>query len=49
VHSSRASWLEIQATPAATIEADGQLVGTTPARVRVLAGAIRVLDCASPA
>jgi diacylglycerol kinase (ATP) len=49
VRSSRASWVEIQATPAATIEADGQLVGTTPARVRVLPGAIRVLDCAPPA
>lgn len=49
VRSSRAASLEIHANPPATIEADGQLVGITPARVSVLPGAIRVLDCAPPA
>lgn len=47
VRSSRAACLELEATPPATIEADGQLVGTTPARIGVLPGAIRVLDCAA--
>jgi YegS/Rv2252/BmrU family lipid kinase len=49
VRSSRTACLEMRANPAATIEADGQIVGTTPARLRVLPGAIQVLDCAPPA
>jgi YegS/Rv2252/BmrU family lipid kinase len=49
VRYRRVACLEMQAVPPATIEADGQLVGTTPARVRVLPGAVSVLDCTLPA
>ncbi len=35
----------IAARPQAEIEADGQLIGRTPLTVRILAGALRALDC----
>jgi YegS/Rv2252/BmrU family lipid kinase len=45
VRTARAGSLEIRAEPAAAVEADGQIVGVTPVRIRVLPAAIRVLDC----
>lgn len=45
VRHARTAMIEIDADPPVRVEADGQLLGTTPARVRVLP---RALDCVVP-
>jgi diacylglycerol kinase family enzyme len=40
VKFARAAAVTIDATPAVRIEADGQLLGHTPARIEILRGAI---------
>ncbi len=43
VRMLRTRSLEIESTPASAVEADGELLGTTPARIEVIPGAIRVI------
>ena len=43
VHHATARWVRIESDPVTAVEADGQLVGTTPAEFTVERGALRVL------
>ncbi|HET7202852.1 MAG TPA: diacylglycerol kinase family protein [Steroidobacteraceae bacterium] len=43
VHHETAQWVRIESDPATAVEADGQLVGMTPAEFSVERGALRVL------
>ena len=40
--------LTIRSDPPSGVEVDGQRIGTTPVTVRILPGALRVLDCRPP-
>jgi YegS/Rv2252/BmrU family lipid kinase len=48
VHAGRASAVEVRAEPPAAVEADGQVVGRTPARFRAIPAAVLALDCRMP-
>ena len=42
VHEARATVVEVRTEPEAKVEADGELLGTTPARFRILPAALRL-------
>ncbi len=42
VHEERATVVEVRTEPEAKVEADGELLGTTPARFRILPAALRL-------
>lgn len=42
VREERAEVVDVRCTPDARLEADGEVLGTTPARFRILAGALRI-------
>lgn len=48
VRTDRVAALEIGAEPPAPVEADGELIGTTPIRIEVLPAALRVLAWGEP-
>jgi len=45
VHGERSAAARIECDPPGEIQADGQLIGTTPLTVQVLPGALGALDC----